>query len=196
MKKPTGLQAHAAKSLIVILALLLVVFSGSVLARSDEGTSAQDKRADKSRETAKLRLEGAKLKVCENRERAINNILDRIARRGEKRLEVYDKIFERVQDFYTRKGLSLSNYDELIAQANAKKSAAQATLETIKTKEVNFACDGTDPKGAAASFKTDLRAEIKAIHEYKQSIRDLITAIKTAVSNTADDNSSGSEGER
>ena len=194
MERPKGMRVALTKSALTVIALLMVVFSGSVFALSNEDIS--DKRTDKSREAAKLRLEGAKLKTCEGRERAINNILDRVARRGEKRLEVYNKVFERVQDFYARKGLSVSNYEELIAGVNAKKSAAQAALDAIKAKEVEFACDGTDPKGIAASFKQDLRTEIKALHDYQQSIRQLIVSIKTAATAAAGDGSNSGEGER
>ena len=155
-------------------------------------TMASD-RAAGAQEAVKTRLEGAKLKACETRERIINDILERIAKRGERRLSVYTAIFERLQDFYTNKGLNLANYDELVADVEAKKAAAQAALDETKANEVDFKCDGSDPKGAAASFKEDLKAEIKALHDYQQSIKNLIVAVKTSLSDAA--NNASGEGE-
>ena len=177
MNKPKSLRTMITRSILVVVALLLVVFSGSVLAYSSNDDNTSDKKFDKSRETAKLRLEGTKLKACENREKAINNILDRIAKRGERRLDVYSAIFNRVQEFYEKKGLSVSNYDTLVADVNAK--------------NVDFKCDGSDPKGAAASFKDDLKVQIKALQAYKQSIKNLIMAIKTSLSESSQSNSGG-----
>ncbi|MBI4033405.1 hypothetical protein HY379_00205 [Candidatus Saccharibacteria bacterium] len=180
------------KTTLGLIALALVVFSGSALAIS----GLPNERPVSAQEAASLRLEGARLKACETRERVINNILDRVANRGERRLNVYSAIFERVQGFYTKKDLSLSNYDQLVADVNAKKAAAQTAVDEIGDKQVDFACDGSDPKGAVAGFREDLKAEIKALHAYQQSLKDLIVAVKTSIADTAQSNSNSSEGEQ
>ncbi|HLG90599.1 MAG TPA: hypothetical protein VI336_00320 [Candidatus Saccharimonadales bacterium] len=185
------MKSFATKSALSLVLLALIAFSGSALAI---GGLSND-RAVEAQETAELRLEGAKLKACENREKAINNILDRLAKRGERRLNVYSVIADRVQAFYEKKGLNVSNYDELLTDVNAKKAAAQAAVDEIKADEVDFACDGTDPKGAAAGFKEDLKAEINALHAYQQSIKDLIVAIKTSISSSNQTNGDSGEGE-
>ncbi|MEX0881654.1 MAG: hypothetical protein WEC17_00070 [Candidatus Saccharimonadales bacterium] len=185
------MKSFATKSALSLVLLALIAFSGSALAI---GGLSND-RAVEAQEAAKIRLEGAKLKACENRERIINNILDRLAKRGERRLNVYSAITDRVQVFYEKKGLNVSNYDELLADISAKKAVAQAAVDEIRADEVDFACDGTDPKGAAAGFKEDLKAEIKALHVYQQSIKDLIVAIKTSISSLNQTNDGGGEGE-
>src|SRR3989344_3582309 len=161
MKRPKNLKLVVSKTVLAGIALLVLAFSGSVLAHGDETENTSDKKKnyessstdkkqlESSRENAKLRLEGDKLKACENREKAINNILDRIAKRGERRLNVYNSIFERVQAFYEKKNLSVSNYDELVADVKAKKAAAEEAVKAAGAKEVDFKCDGSDPKGVA-----------------------------------------------
>lgn len=186
------MQRFITRTVLGSSALVLVLFTGSAVAVS----SLSNERAAQAQEAAQARLEGAKLRACENREKVVNNILDRIANRGERRLSVYSAIADRVQDFYVKKNLSLSNYEELVADVNAKKAVAQTTVDEIKADEVDFACDGSDPKGAAAGFKEDLKAEIKALHAYQQSIKDLIVAVKTAISDSNQNNSDGSEGEQ
>ncbi|HEY5550063.1 MAG TPA: hypothetical protein VIK37_02600 [Candidatus Saccharimonadales bacterium] len=185
------MRKFVTKTLLSSFALVLV-FSGSAIAIN----SLSNDKAVQAQEAAKLRLEGAKLKACENRERAVNSILDRIANRGERRLNVYSAIFQKVQDFYVKKGISLSNYDALVAEVNAKKEAAQAAVDAIKAEQVDFTCDGTDPKGVAAGFKEDLKAEIKALHDYQQSIKNLIVAVKTAIADSNQNNSASGEGEQ
>lgn len=179
--------------LALIASLLVLAFSGSALAVGTVkpySTETEKPKTEKPQSTqtktkppvvVKTRLEGEKLKSCENRETAINNILDKIAQRGEKKLGAYTSIFEKVQAFYIRKGLSVSNYEALVAEANTKKAAAQAAVDDIKAKQIEFACDGGDPKGAATGFKADLKAEISALHAYQQSIKNLVTAIRSSL---------------
>lgn len=131
------------------------------------------------------RLEAAKLKACQNREKAINNIMARIANRGSKQLDVFNKIAERTESFYTDKGKPLSNYDALVADVNAKKAAAQTEVDAVKASNVTFKCDGSDPKGAISSFKDNLKAKIAALKDYKTAIKNLIVGVKSVQGTTS-----------
>lgn len=143
---------------------------------------------------ASAALAEAGLKSCQVRERVIDKIMARIADRGQRRLDVYSTIATRVEEFYTKKGKTVSNYDALVADVNTKKTAAQDAINLIKTDKANFKCDGTDPKGVASSFKTDLKAEIQALHAYQQSIKDLVVAVKSVQSDTSSSNSTNEGG--
>src|SRR6185369_3265620 len=103
----------------------------------------------------------------------------RIATRGQKQLDLFSTIAERTETFYTNKGKTLSNYDALVADVNAKKAAAQTTVDATKTAVTVFKCDGTDPKGAAASFKDALKNEIDALKAYKTAVKNLIVGVKS-----------------
>lgn len=136
-------------------------------------------RAEVAQTAAQTRLADAKLKACQNRETAINNILSRIADRGQKQLDLFSTIATRTETFYTNKGKTLSNYDALVADVNAKKAVAQTAVNTVKSNSVSFKCDGTDPKGAAASFKDSLKSEIAALKDYKTAVKNLIVGVKS-----------------
>lgn len=164
------------KTTIVSPILGLVLLSAPVLAIS----AKVNNHAVAAQTTASTKLQDAQLKSCQTREKAINSIMNRIADRGQKRLNVYSTIATRVEDFYTKKGKTVSNYDSLVADVNAKKTAAQAAVDKIKADKVAFKCDGSDPKGVASSFKADLKLEISALHDYQQSIKNLIVAVKSA----------------
>jgi hypothetical protein len=155
--------------------------NGEMNATSMEDTDAA---AQNRNENATSKLEAAKLKVCEKREEKIKNIMSRIVDRGEKQLELFTKISDRVQAFYEDKELSVANYDDLVVEVEAKKADAQAALDAIDDTTVEFACVGTDPKGAAESFKEALKSKIAALKAYKTAVKDLLVAVKTAQGST------------
>ncbi len=158
------------------------------------GMADQHANAQAASDTAGTKLPEVKLKVCQIREKSIDNIMSRIAERGQKQLDLFTTIATRVETFYTTKGKTLSNYDALVADVNAKKAAAQAAVDQVKSDKANFKCDGTDPKGAADSFKNDLKLEISALKDYRTSIKNLIVGVKSVQSTTTSSNSSTSGG--
>lgn len=140
--------------------------------------------ADK-KEVEKPHLANAKLKVCQTHEKEITNITTRFSDRGTKQLDVFNKIADRTEAFYTSKGKTLSNYDTLVADVTSKKASAQAAVNTVTSSSTTFKCDGTDPKGMATSFKDSLKVEITALKDYKTAIKNLIVGVKSVESTTA-----------
>ncbi len=141
-------------------------------------------KLEQKQQTAQTKLEDAKLKVCQVHEKTIDNIMGRIATRGQKQLDLFSTIAQRTETFYTNKGKTLSNYDALVADVDAKKTAAQTALTTISSDKVDFKCDGTDPKGVASGFKTDLQTEQQALKDYKTAVKNLIVGVKSVQSTT------------
>lgn len=136
--------------------------------------------AKERREAMKERLEGRKLKACQNREKAVTNIMVRIADRGQKQVDLFTKIADRTQQFYADKGLSANSYDELVADVNAKKAAAQSAVDSVKSTSVEFKCDGDNPRGVADSFKQSKNDQNLALKAYKTAVKDLIVGVKSA----------------
>lgn len=151
-------------------------------------------RAEEAQTAAQTRLADAKLKACQNREKAINNIMARLADRGQRHLDLFTKIAERTEAFYITKGKTLSNYDALVADVTAKKAAAQTAVNAVKASSVTFKCDGTDPKGAAASFKDSLKNQIAALKDYKTAVKNLIVGVKSVQGSTTSTENSQQQG--
>lgn len=147
---------------------------------SDPGNQAVGHKA-----AAGAKLVDAKLRVCQNRQKTITNIMSRIADRGQKQLTLFTTIADRVETFYTDKGKTLSNYEALVADVNAKQAAAQATVDTIKSASTGFDCNGADPQGFVSSFKGSLKAEISALQDYRTSVKNLTVGVKSVQSTTA-----------
>lgn len=175
----------AATTLTGLPALALGVVNEHANAQAASSTDGTD---------ASTRLAATKLKVCQHREKAIDNIMARIAERGQKQLDLFTTIATRTETFYTTKGKTLSNYDALVTDVTAKQTAAQTAVDTIKADKANFKCDGTDPHGASTTFKTDLKLEISALKDYRTSVKNLIVGVKSVQGTTSsNDNAGGSQ---
>jgi len=181
-----------AAGVVVSVATAMPVFA---IANSHANVHAQSNPSTSASSQAGAHLAAAKLRSCQNRQTAINNILARIANRGQKQLDLFSTIATRVENFYVAKGNSLSNYDALVANVDTQKTVAQAEVDTIKSASVTFKCDGTDPKGAAQLFLTDLKSEISALQAYRTSVKNLIVGVASVqgTSTSTTDSTSGGQ---
>lgn len=138
-------------------------------------------RIETVRENTKARLDEARLKACEARETAISKRMEMLGRLSTNILTKFSNITDRVVEFYESKmvpeGKTLSNYDELIANINAKKEAVSNALSTAQGS--TFSCDSDDPKGQLETFRDNMKSVKSALQEYRSSIKDLIVAIRS-----------------
>lgn len=146
----------------------------------EERQTTSKQAATDHKAAAETKLADAKLKVCENRQKAITHIMARLADRGQKQLDLFSTIADRTESFYMSKGNTVANYDTLVADMFAQKSAAQSTVSTINSSSTTFDCNGVDPKGMVSSFRDSLKDEIAALKAYKTSVKNLIVGVKSA----------------
>lgn len=159
--------------------------------RQEPAETETETHTETRKEAAKTRLADAKLKACQNREKAITNIMTRLGDRGQKQANLFGTIAERTQKHYANKGKTLANYDVLVADVVAKKAAAQTAIDAVKSTTVEFECDGDNPKGLASSFKDSLKAEIAALKDFKTAVKNLIVGVKSVQSTTSSDDDGG-----
>lgn len=178
--------------LLIFLPLFLLTIT-PVLAENNNSKNistvkraeAQDRAQEKLqtiRENNKLRLEGMKLKSCQAREEAINKRMDSLTRLTENMETKFSSISARVIEYYETKVLpdkSLSNYQELLNDITAKKTAVDSALGSAQSSVGSFSCESDDPKSLYTSFREDMQAVKAALKEYRTSIKNLIVAIKT-----------------
>lgn len=127
---------------------------------------------------AKEHLPDVRLKVCQNREKRINAIIDNSVTRQRKHLSVFKDIQSKVEDFYVKKQLAATNYAALVTAANQKHDAAKAAIDAFDA--TNFSCQNESATNPGSAVKTSLNASQTAIKDYRQSVHDLIIAVKTA----------------
>lgn len=148
---------------------------------------AAEKAAERSAQQAErsaqkaAKLAGDKLKACEKREKAMNNIMTRTIDRTTKQTKVFDTIAARTQAFVTSKGLTVANYDTLVGAVAAAKAKTQTDLAAMKAVST-LECDGTDPKGTIATFKANAKLVMADMKAYKTAIKNLIVGVKSSKS--------------
>lgn len=155
-------------------------------ANDDSGTLKEriQELKQQRQENKQQRLDANKLKACENRKTRITAIMNRSVTRAERQLELFTTISERVKAFYTKKGRTVANYDQLVAAVDAAKAKAQANLDTLKQMD-SFECSAEDPKGDVEAFKLALKSINSDLKGYRTSVKNLIVAVKSAQSTAA-----------
>src|SRR3989344_6900944 len=104
----------------------------------------------------KIRLEEAKLRVCQVREKVITNRSNNMVRHANRLTTVFDSIAARIQNYYLTKlvpqGKTLPNYDALILDIQTNKNALTPLLEAVQADIANFKCDGDNPGSQLTQF--------------------------------------------
>ncbi|MHB1864785.1 MAG: hypothetical protein ACYCPS_01295 [Candidatus Saccharimonadales bacterium] len=124
-------------------------------------------------------LAAAQLNACQNRENAINNIMSRIDTRAQNQINLFSTIATRVENFYTSKGKTLSNYNQLVSAVNAAKTQAETDFGTLKTNST-FSCSDNNPKGMVTAFQGYLKTEISDLQNYRTAVKNLIVGVASA----------------
>jgi len=166
------------------LGLLSAVLALAVVSSSAVFALPSQAATNSNATNGQTRLAAAQLKVCQRRETVITNIMTRIASRGQKQLTLFSTIASRTETFYTDKGKTLSNYDALVADVNAKQAAAQTAVTAASSASSGFSCDGSDPKGFVSLFKDGLKSEISALQDYRTAVKNLIVGVKSVQGST------------
>ena len=201
------MKRNPTKFLTVLLSLFLVfsfVFATSVSARilferprvlheQDEATSSATKREqakqrvhdrlEKLKEKFEARLEARKEKLCERVEAKITKRSEQLVNRANRMTDRFDKIAERVKEYYTEKlippGATIDNYDALVADVTAKGAAVDEALANAGSSIDEFDCNGDTPKGILALFRGDMRSVIAALKDHRTAVVNLIVAVRT-----------------
>jgi len=94
----------------------------------------------------------------------------------------FTSISESVKRYYLNKivptGVSVPNYEALVATISQRKAVVQRLLEKAQADASSFSCTAANPSAQLKQFSLDAQAVLKALQEYRTSIRSLIEAVK------------------
>lgn len=147
----------------------------------DQDKNTLRRKSEAEQKQAAARKEQFKA-ACENRRENFRNRLESIGTRAQKHVATLESITARVEEFKTRKNLTVENYDALVADVAAQKALVQSLATTVKEQADTFTC-GEEPGQASASlaaFKDALQQQIEALKAYKTSVKNLIVAVRAA----------------
>jgi sRNA-binding protein len=125
-------------------------------------------------------------KACEARKANITKRMSKAVTQAEKHKATFDKIYNKVQAFKTKKDLTVENYDSLVTAADKAQSDAQASITALKDLDVSVDCTSETVAQSLASFQVAVKATRDSLKTYRESITDLIKAVKAAVPATSD----------
>jgi len=141
------------------------------------------------RKSGKQHSEQERQQACEKHKAAIEGKLTGLANAGQKHLDNFNRLFEKVQAYETKNQIAVSNYDALVAAATAKQTAATTAVAALKNAGVTIDCTTSDPAANLAINKTAADDARTALQAYKSALKDLITAIMNAKSSSDSTNS-------
>jgi len=161
---------------------------GSTVSSNDEtetggGLTLHDKARDlltEKRKDGKEHSQALRQKACEARQKSIDKRTGNFSAAAQRHLEVFNKIFTKVQAFHDSKGLNVTDYDTLVATVTAKQTAAQAAVDALKALDVQIDCTQSDPAGTVATIKTAVTDAHNALKDYRKALKDLVVALKGA----------------
>jgi hypothetical protein len=104
----------------------------------------------------------------------------------------FDAIATRVEEYYASSGKTVTGYDALLTEITAKKTAVGTALAKAQADAAAFTCEGRDPKWQMTQYRGDMQDVIKALKNYRTSIKNLIVAVRsvTGVTNRANPSNS------
>jgi len=151
-------------------------------------STAQAKATTTGQANAQAKLTEVKLKVCQNKEAAIQKRSTQLVKMAENMETAFDQIATRVETYYTTKvvpsGKTVINYDALVADIAANKKTVQTDLDKAITDANAFSCTSDDPKGQLTLFRTGMQKVKQDLKAYRTSIKNLIVAVHSVTGTT------------
>jgi hypothetical protein len=154
-------------------------------------------QAGSRREVAEDRLEAARLRACQAREKGIAKRTEKLMTRAERMTSKFTEIASKVGAYYTGAlipaGIEVENYNILQENIAAKRVAVDVALAQAQETNASFSCELNNPKAAMILFRSQMQDVNTALREHRVAVKGLIVAVRAAVSNESPDTSLESE---
>lgn len=122
-------------------------------------------------------------KICQSRQNIITNRTQSIIGLANTMLINFDLHTQRVQNYYSQKlvpqGKFVPNYGDLVTQIQTHKSQVRSALSKAQAESANFTCSQPNPQKSLNSFKSQMQEVKTALKNYRNSVRNLIVAVRT-----------------
>jgi len=125
--------------------------------------------------------------ACEARKSNLTRRMDHAATQAQKHKDVFDKIYTRVQEFYTNKQLNVADYDSLKTAADSAQTDAQASVEALASLNVDIDCTSQTVAESVSAFREAVKNTRDSLKDYRKALVDLINSLKGASTGTGSD---------
>ena len=125
------------------------------------------------------KLTDKKLEICNERVDTINKTINEMNSRREDTYEKITKASTAVQRYYEIKKLAIEDYPVLIAAVETSQAAAEVS-KARQVATVDFDCGTDKPYTHLSQFQDERYESVEAMALYRQSVKDLLTAVRDA----------------
>jgi hypothetical protein len=122
--------------------------------------------------------------ACEARKANLTKRMANAVTHAQNHKAVFDKIYTRVQDFYTNKKLNVADYATLKANVDTAQANAAASITALQQLDVSVDCTSQTVADSVSAFQQAVKNTRDSLKAYRASITDLITALKGASTST------------
>lgn len=135
-----------------------------------------------------------KKQVCEQRQQRLQERIPRLATSANVLKTNFDKIYTRIQGFYEKGQLSVSNYDQLKSAADNAQAEAAASVEALNDYKFTLDCDNPKTGQQLDGFRQAAKLAKEDLKEYRKALVDLISAMRAAAAEQRAQNNQAEEG--
>jgi hypothetical protein len=146
---------------------------------------AQAKVAEKKAQV-KVQTQEHRQQACEARKTSLTNRMTNAVFQAERHKAVFDKIYTRVQDFYTNKKLNVSDYDSLKTAVDTAQADAAASIQALKDTDISVDCTSSTVADSVSAFQTAVGSTRDSLKSYRKALVDLINSLKGASTGQSD----------
>lgn len=168
-----------------------------VPARVQERINAAKQKAqtqvESARKNVQTKTQEKRQQLCENRKNAIDNKLKAFSGAADKHLARLNGAYAKLKDYQSSHNLTVGNYDNLIAAADAKQQAATEAVEALKSVSGGVDCSSADVSVQLKTVKEAAATTRNALKAYRTSLHDILIGLAQATKTTVQENTGGNE---
>ncbi|HSW78607.1 MAG TPA: hypothetical protein VLF88_01125 [Candidatus Babeliales bacterium] len=137
-----------------------------------------------ARQSAQEHTQAQRQKSCEARKSSLEKRMTNAVAHAKKHKAVFDKMFTRVQNFYTTKKLNVTDYDSHKANVVTAQTNAQASIDALAALDVNVDCSSQNVADSVSAFQQAVKTSRDSLKAYRTTLVDLINSLKGASTST------------
>lgn len=141
-------------------------------------------RMQTARQNAKERTQAQRERACTARKAALTRRMDNAVARAKNHKAVFDKIYTRVQNFYTAKKLNVADYSTLTAAANTAQTATQTNIDALQALDITPDCSSQTVADGVSAFQQAVGSTRDSLKSYRSALVNLINSLKGASTST------------
>ncbi|MFY9228103.1 MAG: hypothetical protein WAO28_02140 [Candidatus Microsaccharimonas sp.] len=182
---------------LVMSLLLSFAFVPQLFAVDDESTTPstptkkttetrsteRESKIEERRDVAREKLDAKKKSICESREGSVNRAITNVFDRSQNHYDRITKVYDLTVAFYDEKNLTISNYDELVANVVTTKAVAETALTELKNTP-KLSCDSDGPKADIQAFRNKRLDKVEAFGAYRDAVKAFVKAVRAAAVTT------------